>query len=795
MTKQAPDKQTINPRDQGTSHDDPLAILEVFDRLEVGPVKLEPKRLVAPYRLVWDGKEEETKLIYSYEEKVFDPLEPESINLASMIAAQVALNYGLFCRKIVFHGVFDEADKRFIREMSENTAREIYVKKFLEPNPFLMGDAAHLPVVKKKRYLRAEIQFSESDFRVPKSPWRFWSTDRNRHCILSSGGKDSLLSFGLMDEIGREVHPIFVNESGRHWFTALNSYRYFKSHIPNTGRVWVNSDRIFAWMLQRMPFIRKNFADIRSDEYPIRLWTVAVFSFGALPLIRSRNIGRLLIGDEFDTTIHADYKGIEHYDGLFDQSRYFDDALSRFFLRKGWSISQFSVLRPLSELLIQKILAIRYPRLQGNQISCHAAHKEKEQVKPCGKCEKCRRIVGMLSAIGVDPQGCGYSETKIQNCLGSIAQKGITQEQAGFHQLITMLLQKGLIGLDDSKKHFFKAHPEILNLRFHSAISPINGIPVDLREPLCRIFLEYAQDAVQYHENRWDNMDPMTDPGLFLPYPFEVDIANNNKMNMGRSSAATAQRHLWGELTWQEAEESIRKVDVALLPVGSIEQHGPHLPLDTDAFDADYLARRVAEACSDPKPLVLPLISFGVSYHHDAFKGTLSVSNDTLSRFVYEIGMGAARNGIKKLVVINAHGGNSPALSYAAQMINRDANIFVCVDTGETSDVDIYQLIETPNDVHAGEIETSTTLAIRPQQVRMEQARRSVPKFASRYLNFTSKRAVMWYGHTQKISSSGVLGDPTRASAEKGQKIWEIMMAHLVALVEDLKQMTLDEIN
>jgi hypothetical protein len=162
MTKQTPNKQTVNPLDQGTSHDDPLAILEVFDRLEVGPVKLEPKRLVAPYRLVWNGKEEETNLIYSYEEKVFDPSESESVNLASMIAAQVAINYGLFCRQIIFHGVFDEADKRFVRDMAENTAREIYVKKFLEPNPFLMGDAALLPVVKKK----AISPSSDSIFRI-----------------------------------------------------------------------------------------------------------------------------------------------------------------------------------------------------------------------------------------------------------------------------------------------------------------------------------------------------------------------------------------------------------------------------------------------------------------------------------------------------------------------------------------------------------------------------------------------------------------------------------------------------
>jgi creatinine amidohydrolase/Fe(II)-dependent formamide hydrolase-like protein len=183
-----------------------------------------------------------------------------------------------------------------------------------------------------------------------------------------------------------------------------------------------------------------------------------------------------------------------------------------------------------------------------------------------------------------------------------------------------------------------------------------------------------------------------------------------------------------------------------------------------------------------------------VSYHHDDFTGTISINNDTLSRLVYDIGMSTARNGIKKLVIINGHGGNSPALNYAAQMINRDSRIFVCVDTGETSDVDIDKIVETPNDVHAGEIETSTSLAVRGHLVRMDQARKSVPAFSSRYLDFTGKRSIAWYAYTRKISASGILGDPTRASAEKGEKIWKIMIAHLVALVEDLKGMTLEEI-
>jgi len=109
--------------------------------------------------------------------------------------------------------------------------------------------------------------------------------------------------------------------------------------------------------------------------------------------------------------------------------------------------------------------------------------------------------------------------------------------------------------------------------------------------------------------------------------------------------------------------------------------------------------------------------------------------------------------------------------------------------------VDIDKIVETPNDVHAGEIETSTSLAVRPHLVKMDQAKKHIPKFSSRYLDFTSKRGVLWYAYTRKISPSGVMGDPTKASAAKGERIWETMIAHLVSLVEDLKRLTLEEIH
>jgi creatinine amidohydrolase/Fe(II)-dependent formamide hydrolase-like protein len=785
----------ISGRTAGQPGSADLKSLQVIDLLEVGPVRVEKKRLCAPYRIFQDGGSDRFELIYTFEEAVFEPEEPESRNLAAMIAAQVALNYGLFCREMLFHGPYDALDRRFLRNMAENTAREIYVKKFLEPNPFLVGDAAHLAAVKQTAYLQARLKFSDSRH-FSKAVWQAWSTNRSHCAVLSSGGKDSLLSFGLMREIsgGRTdtVHPLFVNESGRHWFTALNAYRHFSKNVPNTGRVWVNSDRLFAWMLRHLPFIRKDFADLRTDEYPIRLWTVAVFLFGVLPLMRKRGIGRLLVGDEFDTTVRARTRGIPHYDGLYDQSIYFDQTMSAYFLQKGWMISQFSILRPLSEMLIETILARRYPELLPRQMSCHAASKKEDRVLPCGRCEKCRRIVGMLTAIGVDPRICGYNTEQIRACLDRIVRRGVHQEGPAAAHLLFLLERGGHV--PPRPEGNARPHSEVMHLRIDPRCSPLSAIPLDLREPLLAIFGAYSEGALERRGRKWVPCDPLDHPDLRLPFVHEMESAAPDKPAADDEPGWQSQ-HIWGEMNWPDAAAYLERMDLALLPVGATEQHGPHLPLDTDAFDADYLARRVAGACPSPRPLVLPLMPYGVSYHHNDFKGTLSIGNNTLSQLVYEIGMSAAANGIRKLIIVNGHGGNAPALNYAAQMINRDARIFVCVDSGETSDVDVDRLAGTTNDVHAGEIETSTSLAARPHLVRMDRATREVPAFSSRYLDFSSKRGVSWYAYTHKISASGVMGDPSRASAEKGRQIWDVMVAHLVALVEDLKQMSLEEIH
>lgn len=336
-----------------------------------------------------------------------------------------------------------------------------------------------------------------------------WSDRPSRHAILSSGGKESLLTLGLLREIGCDTYPVFVNESGRHWLTALNAYRHLAASHPGTGRVWTNSDRVFAWFLRRLPFVRQDFANVRSDEYPIRLWTVAVFLFGVLPLLRVNKIGRLLIGDEFDTTRRAYHLGIPHYDGLYDQSRYFDQAVSRYFQRKGSAVAQFSAVRNLSELLVQKILAERYGDLFEHQVSCHAAHQDGVRVRPCGRCEKCRRIVGMLVAFQLDPKRCGYTDEQVAYSLRAFASAGVNQESIGAQHLAHLLMLRGLLPDGAAGLAAPRARPEVMMLRFDPDKSPLDTMPPDLGEPVFNILMQHATGALRRAGRDWQRFDPL----------------------------------------------------------------------------------------------------------------------------------------------------------------------------------------------------------------------------------------------------------------------------------------------
>ncbi len=480
-----------------------LESFKVLKKLWIRDISIEPRKVKATYHVEkFSGEDASFELIYSYDKAYFNGKDPEDVNLASMMLAQVALNYGLFFDTIEFDGLYDKTDQQFIKVMMENTSREILTNKLLIDNEFLKPPFDNLRAEKRERYTQANIVFTNSRFQDLKLHKTKAKTDPDRYAILSSGGKDSLLTYGIIKEIG-VPYPVFINEAGRHWFTAVNAHRYYKEIEPNTSKPWCNSDRLFNWMLKQFPFIKENYKNIRSDIYPVRLWTVAVFLFGVLPVARKKGIRNILIGDEYDTTVKGNTEGISHYNALYDQSKYFDNAMTRYFRAKGWQIYQFSLLRSLSELLIMKILIKRYPELQEQQVSCHAAHEVEGRMHPCGKCEKCRRIIGMVKSLDEDPEKCGYSELQIQNGLNALASKSVKQLGSDAAHLYFMMLSKNLIEKNEFTLKSAKEHKEIMKLRFDQEKSNLEDLPLYVRKPLLEILNAYSDGAVQRIDNRW----------------------------------------------------------------------------------------------------------------------------------------------------------------------------------------------------------------------------------------------------------------------------------------------------
>jgi creatinine amidohydrolase/Fe(II)-dependent formamide hydrolase-like protein len=246
-----------------------------------------------------------------------------------------------------------------------------------------------------------------------------------------------------------------------------------------------------------------------------------------------------------------------------------------------------------------------------------------------------------------------------------------------------------------------------------------------------------------------------------------------------------------GELTWPDVKEFLAVHDVVVVPVGSCEQHGPHLPIDTDAYDAFWLSLKAAEKARCA--LVAPTIYYGVSSHHMDFPGTVTLSPHVLEQLAYEVAYSLIKHGFKKIVFENGHGGNTPALQSAAQRIKMDTDAFVAIDTVSLIPDFIEKSIQTSYDAHAGEFETSTTLANRESLVvkeRIKKPKIRLPK--SKYTKIGLKVSgprVSWSFRTKEISETGVIGDPTKASKKKGETAWKLAIERLADLLREFDKM------
>jgi creatinine amidohydrolase len=222
------------------------------------------------------------------------------------------------------------------------------------------------------------------------------------------------------------------------------------------------------------------------------------------------------------------------------------------------------------------------------------------------------------------------------------------------------------------------------------------------------------------------------------------------------------------EMSWPEVAELAKQKKMVLIPVGSIEQHGPHLPLNCDLTAALEVSLRVARKID---AVVAPSIVPGVSTHHMPFPGTITLSPSTFIKVVKEYCASLSRHGFMDLVLVNGHGGNSASLTTASAeaRVELDPVRVYHVNWWEFIPQDVGAAMSYEAGYHANGPETSWMLALRPKLVRMDLAKREMPR-ATKNVRASFSLYASTFKTFKDITKSGVLGDPTGASAEEGRR-------------------------
>jgi creatinine amidohydrolase len=256
------------------------------------------------------------------------------------------------------------------------------------------------------------------------------------------------------------------------------------------------------------------------------------------------------------------------------------------------------------------------------------------------------------------------------------------------------------------------------------------------------------------------------------------DLANplNEKF---RSMTSTVPPRDWTDIHWTDLAGAGRERWIAVLPLAATEQHGPHLPVGTDVMIAQAYLARVRELLSDDAPVTfLPLQPVGISTEHIDFPGTLTLPTEVALKSWMALGESVARAGLKKLVMVTSHGGNSAAMSLVAQDLRAQHGLLV-VTTGWSrlsSPEKIFSAEEASHGIHGGAAETSIMLARYGGQVRREAIadfRSSGIAMAKDYRRLSTQRPAPFAWQAQDLNPSGAVGDATQASAEKGERLIE----------------------
>jgi creatinine amidohydrolase len=244
----------------------------------------------------------------------------------------------------------------------------------------------------------------------------------------------------------------------------------------------------------------------------------------------------------------------------------------------------------------------------------------------------------------------------------------------------------------------------------------------------------------------------------------------------------------FNRLTWPEMNDAIAAQKLVILPTASTEQHGKHLPLDVDVFLCESVCLEVARRATG-QVLVLPPIAYGLNLHHIDFPGTIHIEPETFIAFCLNITKSVAYHGFQKILIVNGHGSNMPLIDLVARKTVLETQS-LCFATGySTFLLKAFEPIrESAVMAHADEFETSLYLHLAPERVRMELAVQDNDRMG-KYVSSDSTRnyPVRFSDFWGRWTQTGVHGDPTKATAEKGRILFEAAVSGLVELAAELR--------
>jgi creatinine amidohydrolase/Fe(II)-dependent formamide hydrolase-like protein len=241
--------------------------------------------------------------------------------------------------------------------------------------------------------------------------------------------------------------------------------------------------------------------------------------------------------------------------------------------------------------------------------------------------------------------------------------------------------------------------------------------------------------------------------------------------------------HDYASMTWEEIREIAAANPLAILPIGSIEQHGPHLPVGTDSYIAKAYAEKSLEAVTSSKEfLLLPQLYYALSVEHTMYPGTITLTATTLLNVVTEIGDSLFRSGIKKLMLINGHGGNEHILHVAAREIknrNRDMDVYILNKHRLFADIHLSEY-----SIHADNYETSLMMYLHPEKVRDQKITKDLDDSMGLWDQLADKSSFLyetWFA--DGFSVKGVIGDPYGSTPEQGEAYLSRLVSGIAAAI------------